>query len=186
MIGRILPDWDRNDKFSFLNSVYRLTYYSHTQCVALIWFTAPFVILPPFVQARSEANQAAGYIIALMLLFLATGLLSKFFEGYFYEIVTDRFKEMPHIRRADLKTNLIQLPIGICVIIFMGFGIPFDPLINLTMSTDPLLQSSRPYTNFGDFGRAIIATMYYSALFLFALASIFRGMSVTYYKYRLR
>jgi len=187
LISQLIPDLDRHDKFAFLLSVYRATYYSHNLTFIIVSVLGALTILPPLLEARTGVESTTALVGVSIAFFLATTLISKWAEGWFLDRIKARNPGNggPHIRHASVAWNGLHILWGALLVYYFAFGAVVPGVVNSTVNTDVLLSGSGGYMTAGLLIQRLAATILYSALVIWAVAAICRGISVLYYNLRL-
>lgn len=183
VITRLLPNWDRNDKFQFLNSMYRLSYFSRQQAIILFLLSGPFAILPTFFEIRTGVDSTTGYIIVSIAMFLSFGLIAKYLDGYFLDELKSRTREKPHIKHSNAGTHVVLLVFSMVILSVIAFGVDISGVMQFSTTTTNLLAAEAKYGGMDGFLDSIAATVLYSSVVFFAVSIVMGGTCVIYYRY---
>lgn len=183
MVSKILPEWDRHDKFVFLNSTYRLAYFTHWQMKILIYVIGPLTLLPPLLEAQFNVETGIGYLTTSIIMTGILLIISKYYEGFLLDQLRVRKKDMPHIKAANVKLNLSLILVTILLFWTYAFGMDVVGIVQGGILEDNLLHSEANYGGIDELVSSTGATILYSVLVLIAVSSLLRAVCVGYYRF---
>jgi hypothetical protein len=180
MFDKLSPNLDSSDKFRFLNSAYRVAFFTHLFSFYTVWVLGIFVVGLDLLRMRLGVSTITGFAIMFIIASISAWIYSRFIEGYFIDSIHERVRNVPHIKNAGEFSNGIQILVVISIFYLMTHESPFPNIIVYKTDITVLLH---PGMNLGVFEwlMAAAASILYSAITFIAFSGLVRSLVVLYY-----